>query len=258
MRKKPAKVHTKKKNAYETLTLKLTFIILGSFLVFVFSFALFLTRSHASQQTCANSISCIKDLSGKPQSDTQGVFMGRKVQSPTIPDTPSFEIAQAQSVLGSSTSNNKHIYVDLGKQQLTAYDGGTLFMSVPISSGKWHPTPTGDFHIWIWLVATRMTGGDPAKGTFYDLPNVPFTMYFYNAQTPKAWGYSLHGAYWHNNFGHPMSHGCVNMRPDDAKQLFYWSNSAIHGWTTYATSDNPGPTITIFGAPPAGETSFVD
>src|SRR5206468_6048083 len=115
--------------------------------------------------------------------------------------------------------------------------------SVPISSGKWHPTPTGDFHIWIWLRATRMTGGSQANGTFYDLPNVPYTMYFYNDQIAKTSGYSLHGAYWHNNFGHPMSHGCVNMRPDDAKTLFYWADPPVSGKVTDEASSTP---ITIY------------
>jgi hypothetical protein len=93
-----------------------------------------------------------------------------------------------------------------------------------------------------------MSGGSGAD--YYNLPNVPYTMFFYNGQTPKSWGYSLHGAYWHNNFGHPMSHGCVNMRIPDAEKLYYWSNPNIKSWTTYATADYPGPTITIYGTTP--------
>ena len=50
-----------------------------------------------------------------------------------------------------------------------------------------------------------------------DLPNVPYTMYFYK-------GYGIHGTYWHHNFGHPMSHGCVNMRTSDAAWLFNWAS----------------------------------
>ena len=50
----------------------------------------------------------------------------------------------------------------------------------------------------------------------YDLPNVPYVMYFYR-------GYGLHGTYWHNNFGTPMSHGCVNLTLADAKWLYEWA-----------------------------------
>ncbi|MGE5251028.1 MAG: L,D-transpeptidase, partial [Bacteroidota bacterium] len=49
------------------------------------------------------------------------------------------------------------------------------------------------------------------------LPNVPYTMYFYK-------GYGLHGTYWHNNFGTPMSHGCVNLRIEDSKWLYNFAS----------------------------------
>ena len=62
-----------------------------------------------------------------------------------------------------------------------------------------------------------MAGGSKALGTYYYLPNVPCTMYFYK-------GYGLHGTYWHNNFGHPMSHGCVNMKTEEACTLFDWAS----------------------------------
>jgi lipoprotein-anchoring transpeptidase ErfK/SrfK len=60
-----------------------------------------------------------------------------------------------------------------------------------------------------------MAGGEGAAA--YDLPNVPYVMYFYH-------DFGLHGAYWHDNFGHVMSHGCVNMRSVDAKVLFDWAD----------------------------------
>jgi lipoprotein-anchoring transpeptidase ErfK/SrfK len=54
-------------------------------------------------------------------------------------------------------------------------------------------------------------------GPGYYLPNVPYTMYFYG-------GYGLHGTYWHNNFGTPMSHGCVNLSTADSGWLFDWAS----------------------------------
>ena len=62
-----------------------------------------------------------------------------------------------------------------------------------------------------------MKGGSKALGTFYDLANVPYVMYYYQ-------GYGIHGAYWHNNFGHPMSHGCINMRPEEAGIVYSWAD----------------------------------
>lgn len=206
----------------------------------------YIFSSHSPVLTCANSISCIKNLSVDVENNTIGVFDKEKVLPPKI------DLAQdtiPHAVLGESApSGEKHIYVDLSTQTLMAYQGKTLVMKTLISSGKWHPTPDGTFRIWIKLRATRMTGG--TGDDFYDLPNVPYTMFFYNDEVGKALGFSLHGAYWHNNFGHPMSHGCVNMRISDAQQLYDWVDPPTNGLTTYATQDNPGTLITITGAAP--------
>jgi lipoprotein-anchoring transpeptidase ErfK/SrfK len=105
----------------------------------------------------------------------------------------------------------KWIEVDLSEQRLYAHEGQTTILTAVISSGTWqHPTMTGRFKIYAKYRATRMTGPD------YDLPNVPWTMFFYG-------GYAIHGTYWHNNFGTPMSHGCVNMKIAEAKWLFNWA-----------------------------------
>jgi lipoprotein-anchoring transpeptidase ErfK/SrfK len=109
----------------------------------------------------------------------------------------------------------KNVDISLANQTLSTYQDGKLLNTFLISSGKWSPTPTGTFYPWAKLPSTRMTGGDKKLGTYYDLPNVPYVVYFYQ-------GYAIHGAYWHNNFGTPMSHGCVNMRPADAKIVYNW------------------------------------
>lgn len=193
---------------------------------------------------CANSISCIKDLSGKYEEESSGIFMGRSVKIPQ-------NLAQAgeKAVLGQSSSSNKHIYVDLAKQMLYAYDDQKLTLSFPVSTGKWSPTPTGDFKIWVKLRYTRMSGGEGAD--FYDLPNVPYVMFFYNDEVSQSRGFSLHGAYWHNNFGHPMSHGCVNIKPENAEKIYYWANPVSTGNTTYSSNDDLGTVVTIYGIPPS-------
>lgn len=195
---------------------------------------------------CANSISCIKNLNSNVENGVSGTFEGQKVSPPNI----DLAIDKTKTeVLGDSTATGeKHIYVDLGKQTLYAYQGNTLFMQTLISSGKWHPTPTGDFRIWIKLRATRMTGGSGAD--FYDLPNVPFVMFFAGGDISEGAGFSLHGTYWHNNFGHPMSHGCVNMRTVDAEKLYNWADPPTTGLTTTTSVDNLGTKITIYGQAP--------
>lgn len=161
---------------------------------------------------CANSQSCQSDLTQQIDNNATGTFEGHKVIPPKI----DLATALPQSVLGDATdAGNKHIYVDLSTQKLYAYDGDTKYMETYIASGKWDPTPVGNFHIWEKLVATRMKGGSGADA--YDLPNVPYVMYFYE-------DFGLHGAYWHDNFGHMMSHGCVNERIVDAKQLYEWAD----------------------------------
>ena len=60
---------------------------------------------------------------------------------------------------------------------------------------------------------------------YYNLPNVPFVMYFQNDQVPGWRGYGLHGTYWHNVFGTQRSHGCVNLPTSIAKQIFYWTEA---------------------------------
>jgi hypothetical protein len=244
---------TKKITQIQDHSLSITIIIYSSFLL-ILGLTVFL---NPKPNVCANSISCLQNLSGQKSVSNTGVFMGKKVAAPPLPEDPELAIDNAKQVLGDATDDVKHIYVSLNSQRLYAYQGPNLVYNFPISSGKWHPTPTGDFRIWIWLKYTRMKGGDPEKGTYYDLPNVPFTMYFSNDFVPKTDGYSLHGAYWHNNFGHPMSHGCVNLPVADAEQLYFWTNPSA-GYVSYPTNDHPGTLITIYGDPPANEVDFVD
>ncbi len=112
-------------------------------------------------------------------------------------------------------SGEKWIDVDLSAQTLTAYQGDIAVFRTQVSTGTPStPTVKGSFRIVHKLVSQTMTGPG------YVQPNVPHVQYFYG-------GYSIHGAYWHNNFGRPMSHGCVNMRLDEAKWLFEWTTPTL-------------------------------
>jgi lipoprotein-anchoring transpeptidase ErfK/SrfK len=119
----------------------------------------------------------------------------------------------AGSDMPSAPRNGKWIEVVLSQQRLNAWDNGTLVMSTAISSGtRNHPTVRGTFRIYRKYRSARM------RGPGYDLPHVPYVMYFKGS-------YGLHGTYWHSNFGTPMSHGCVNLPTGRAAWLFTWAPS---------------------------------
>ncbi len=108
----------------------------------------------------------------------------------------------------------KEIRVDLARQHLTYTFGGKVFGDFPISSGvRSMPTPKGEFTI-MAKVPVKHYGGPG-----YDLPNTKWNLMF----TKRAYGYYIHGAYWHNNFGHPMSHGCVNVSYANMESLYWWA-----------------------------------
>jgi lipoprotein-anchoring transpeptidase ErfK/SrfK len=109
-------------------------------------------------------------------------------------------------------SSERWIDVDLSSQTLSAYRGNQVVKTFLVSTGTWRfPTVTGTFAV------RYKFDDDDMKGPGYFIRDVPFVMYFYK-------GYGLHGTYWHNSFGVPMSHGCVNLSEEDAKWLFYFAS----------------------------------
>ncbi len=199
-----------------------------NFVCLFVGFAVFISSNYLLQfqEPCANSKTCKSDLTESIDNNSLGIFAGRKIVPPKIDSVLDFP---RPLVLGTNAADDeKHIYVDLSTQKLYAYDGTKQFMQTYIASGRWGRTPVGNFNIWSKLRATRMAGGQGADA--YDLPNVPSVMYFYH-------DFGLHGAYWHNNFGHTMSHGCVNMRLVDAKTLFEWADGP--------TAEHKGTAVSI-------------
>ncbi|KXK13511.1 MAG: ErfK/YbiS/YcfS/YnhG family protein [Chloroflexi bacterium OLB14] len=135
-----------------------------------------------------------------------------------VPDTPTPEYVAPTAVAyqqPSSPGNGVHWFdVDLSDQRMYAYEGDTLVNTFVVSTGTWQtPTVTGRFKVWIKLKSA------PMSGPGYYLPDVPYIMYFYG-------DYGIHGTYWHNNFGVPMSHGCVNLSIPDAEWAY---NFAVVG-----------------------------
>jgi lipoprotein-anchoring transpeptidase ErfK/SrfK len=125
-----------------------------------------------------------------------------------IENAPAPTQKPASSSSSSSNGGVRWVEVNLSEQMVYAWQGDTLMNSFLASTGTWaYPTVTGTFKIW------NKTPIQAMSGPGYYLPNVPWVMYFYK-------DYGFHGTYWHNNFGTPMSHGCVNLTIPAAEWLY--------------------------------------
>ncbi len=140
--------------------------------------------------------------------------------------TPTAVSKPIQPVKNQPTTG-KWIDINIAKQTITAYLGSTPVKSVLVSTGTAaHPTVIGKYQVYAKIPSQTMTGGSRARGDYYSLPNVTNVMYFYA-------GYGIHGTYWHRNFGHPMSHGCINLTLEDAKWFYDWTPMATTVVTHY-------------------------
>ncbi len=142
-------------------------------------------------------------------SDPDSLYASAVLQVPTAEEAARYgPVYPAVTDPGAHLGVGRELVVVLSTQTAYAYENGILQKRSVISSGlPATPTVQGNYKIYRKLRYRHMVGPD------YDLPNVPWVMYFYQ-------GYAFHGTYWHNNFGTPMSHGCVNMTNADA-QWFY-------------------------------------
>jgi len=149
-------------------------------------------------------------------------------------------------VLGVAKPSEKWIEVDLSDQKLRAWDGDQLFLETLVSTGlPWWPTPTGEFTIWSKMRAVHMEGGEGRY--YYNLPNVPYVMFFENEDIPRWRGFGLHGTYWHNDFGAVHSHGCVNLPTSIAEKLYYWTTPVLEEGrgSVFSSPENTGTRIII-------------
>jgi lipoprotein-anchoring transpeptidase ErfK/SrfK len=150
--------------------------------------------------------------------------------SHTYPD-PGWPRTTAETVRAAPSANppttGQWIDINLTKQTVTAYSGTVPLKTVLTSTGtRLHPTVVGTFHVWAKVPSQTMRGGSWRQHDRYSLPGVPNILFFYQ-------GYSLHGTYWHRNFGHPMSHGCANLTMDDAAWFYNWAPLGITVRTHY-------------------------
>ncbi|MEZ4869928.1 MAG: LysM peptidoglycan-binding domain-containing protein [Caldilineaceae bacterium] len=138
-------------------------------------------------------------------SNSNYVWVGQQLQ------VENSSIARGADATYAPPAGQKRIVVDLSDQTLTAWSGDTIVLYTSISSGVMSsPTVTGHYRIYLKLRTQHMVGPG------YDIDNVPWVMYFWDE-------YAFHGADWHNNFGMPMSHGCVHLRDSEAELLYKWA-----------------------------------
>lgn len=227
-------------------TAQARFLLLLLLVVFFGAVAISLRPGEETKETNNVSLSCTGvDLSDtgefKPGGKT-AFFEGRKIIAPAaVADLKKVDT----QVLG-AVSSERWIEVDLSEQKLIAWDGETKFLETKMSSGlPGTPTPKGEFRIWTKFKYTKMEGGQGKH--YYYLPNVPYVMFFENEKVPGYKGYGLHGTYWHNDFGTPRSHGCVNLPTPVAEKLFYWTGPGLpdEKWAMRADDQNPGTRIVI-------------
>lgn len=113
-------------------------------------------------------------------------------------------------------NGERWVMINITLQYLWAYQGDQVLWQGYISSGTAKfATPTGSYHVLSKLESQTMEG--VLGGEYYNVPDVPDVMYFTDL------GHALHGTYWHNNFGTPMSHGCINLPMDVAEWMYKWS-----------------------------------
>jgi L,D-transpeptidase catalytic domain len=148
-----------------------------------------------------------------------------------ISDRDASRLDPARRMPAWGKNGEKWIDVNLTKQTLVLYEGEKPVYATLISSGEagledpQHTTATkrGIFRIHTKHVSATMSSDE--VGEEFELRDVPYVQYF------DKGGYALHGAYWHDRFGVPKSHGCINLAPEDARRIFFWTEPRVPtGW----------------------------
>ena len=151
------------------------------------------------------------------------------------------------------------IDVNLGLESLVAFEGDKPVFATIVSTGRHnddpaqdHHTRPGDFRVREKHISATMDNDTATDGP-YSIEDVPWIMYFDGST-------ALHGAFWHSRFGHERSHGCVNMTPHDAHELFGWVGPKLpDGWHgVRATDGNPGTRVIVHDNGKTAEESKKD
>jgi lipoprotein-anchoring transpeptidase ErfK/SrfK len=147
-----------------------------------------------------------------------------------IDDRSAGRVEPAKKMPAWGKNGEKWIDVNITKQVLVAYEGTKPVFATLVSTGEaglGDPEKTKSTKRGIFRIHTKyasITMDSDMVGEAFELRDVPYVQYFEH-------GYALHGAYWHDVFGQPKSHGCINLSPEDARRLFFWTEPQIPpGW----------------------------
>ena len=137
--------------------------------------------------------------------------------------------------------DQKRIVVDLKTQMVTAFEGDSMVFSQRCSSGaKGTETPKGEYLTYHKGPSVHMTNQGDALENIYNLPGVPWCSFF------TGLGHAFHGTYWHNDYGRPRSHGCVNLPSEAAKFIYRWTMPVVPPDEDYLSQPGQGTTVQIF------------
>lgn len=138
--------------------------------------------------------------------------------------------------------------IDVTNQTAILYEGTRPLFATLVSTGKTHrdpkrdhSTPTGEWRIEMKHITATMDGDGTASDLPYSIEAVPYVMYYYKS-------YAVHGAFWHQNYGVKMSHGCINLSPLDAKYIFFNTDPPVpEGWHgAWSSPDRPGSRVVVY------------
>lgn len=169
-------------------------------------------KSYRNQVTQLKPLSCLKIFSPLAL-----VALMLVLPEPVAPIASASSVNIPNAIASLQDSQQRWLEVDLSNQRLIAWQGDTQVYAVVMSGGtEFDPTLPGTFTIQSKHESARMQG-QGYDGATYDIPDVPFTMYYDG-------NYAIHGAYWHESFGTPVSRGCVNVAVNHAEWLFSWAS----------------------------------
>jgi hypothetical protein len=138
------------------------------------------------------------------------------------------------------TDADKFIHVDLATQLVTAFEGETMVLSARCSSGaKGTETPRGEFLTYHKGPSIHMTNQGDAIENIYNLPGVPWCAFF------TGNGEAFHGTYWHNDYGRPRSHGCINLPSETAKFIYRWTKPTVPPDVDYVHLPGDGTRVQV-------------
>lgn len=145
-------------------------------------------------------------------------------------DQDASRLEPAKKMPGWGKDGEKWLDINVTKQTLVAYEGTVPVFATLVSTGEHglgDPTTTRSTVRGIFRIHTKhvtATMDSNVVGEEFELRDIPYVQYFQD-------GYALHASYWHDAFGQPKSHGCVNLAPEDARRLFHWTEPAVPpGW----------------------------